>query len=312
MKKVFLLSCLLLSTMLTFAQTTKKVAIPEVVDREGRLSYSQKLLLRSNMARAVSNTTGYEAYDRSDVDVIMSEHDFQRTGLVSNDQIAQLGEMTGVSLILVTEGVLTGDDKIFVSAKILNIKTGRVDMMDNISMGLSTESIQEGCTTLAKHLFGITATNSAIEKYTIKRLSSKEYLYMDKYMNKDSYENFLHANCSQAYQKFLKGKRMIKGGWACVGSGIALVVGGVLCMTVGDLGYYNASGAPNPIKGMGGAFLGIGIVAAGGGIPLIVIGNINQKKSVDIYNNSCASSSATPLTFNLTAGPNGLGIAMQF
>ena len=135
---------------------------------------------------------------------------------------------------------------------------------------------------------------------------------MDKYMNKESYETFLHANCSQAYQEFLKGKRMIKGGWACVGSGIALFAGGVLCMTIGDLGYYDAKGGPNPIKGMGGAFIGIGIVAAGGGIPLIIIGNINQKKSVDIYNNTCASSSATPLTFNLTAGQNGLGIAMQF
>ena len=311
MKKVFLLACLLLSALMTFAQT-KKVAILETVDREGRLTYSQKLLLRSNMARAVSNTIGYEAYDRSDVDMIMSEHDFQRTGMVSDVEIRKLGEMTGVSLILVTEGVLTGDGKIFVSAKILNIETGRVDMMDNLSMGLNTEAIQEGCTTLAKRLFGVTATNSAIEKYTIKRLSSKEYLYMDKYMNKESYETFLHANCSQAYQEFLKGKRMIKGGWACVGSGIALFAGGVLCMTIGDLGYYDAKGGPNPIKGMGGAFIGIGIVAAGGGIPLIIIGNINQKKSVDIYNNTCASSSATPLTFNLTAGQNGLGIAMQF
>ena len=176
MKKVFLLSCLLLSALLTFAQTTKKVAILEVVDREGRLSYSQKLLLRSNMARAVSNTTGYEAYDRSDVDVIMSEQDFQRTGMVSDVEIRKLGEMTGVSLILVTEGVLTGDGKIFVSAKILNIETGRVDMMDNLSMGLSTEAIQEGCTALAKRLFGITASSTAMERYNIERMGPNEYI----------------------------------------------------------------------------------------------------------------------------------------
>ena len=49
MKKVFLLSCLLLSALLTFAQETKKVAILEVVDRENKLTYSQKLVLRSNM-----------------------------------------------------------------------------------------------------------------------------------------------------------------------------------------------------------------------------------------------------------------------
>ena len=183
MKKVFLLACLLLSALMTFAQT-KKVAILETVDREGRLSYSQKLLLRSNMARAVSNTIGYEAYDRSDVDMIMSEQDFQRTGMVSDVEIRKLGEMTGVSLILVTEGVLTGDGKIFVSAKILNIETGRVDMMDNLSMGLSTESIQEGCTALAKRLFGITASSTAMERYNIERMGPNEYIYMGKYMDK--------------------------------------------------------------------------------------------------------------------------------
>ena len=107
MKKLFFLVCVMMLAMLTFAQETKKVAILEVVDREGQLSYSQKLVLRSNMARAVSNTTGYEAYDRSDVDMIMSEHEFQRTGLVSDAEIRKLGEMTGVSLILVTEAVLT-------------------------------------------------------------------------------------------------------------------------------------------------------------------------------------------------------------
>ena len=99
MKKIFFLMCLLLSAALAFAQNNKKVAILEVVDREGRLSYSQKLILRSSMARAVSNTDGYEAYDRSDVDMIMSEQDFQRTGLVKDEEIQKLGEMTGVSLI---------------------------------------------------------------------------------------------------------------------------------------------------------------------------------------------------------------------
>ena len=136
MKKVLLLTCMALTTLVAMAQT-KKVAILETVDREGRLSYNQKLMLRSNMARAVSNTTGYEAYDRSDVDMIMSEQDFQRTGLVSDAEIRKLGEMTGVSLILVTEGVLTGDGKIFVSAKILNVETAKVEMMDNTSIAHS-------------------------------------------------------------------------------------------------------------------------------------------------------------------------------
>ncbi|MBR4564747.1 MAG: hypothetical protein IKO26_09885 [Paludibacteraceae bacterium] len=163
MKKVFLLACLLFSTLLTIAQT-KKVAILEVVDREGKLSYSQKVLLRSTMARAITNREGYEAYDRTDVDVIMSEHEFQRTGLVSEAEIRKLGEMTGVSLILVTEGVLTGESQLFVSAKIINIETAKVEMMDNISMGTSNNEMQEKCNLLIKRMIGVSASVMSREK----------------------------------------------------------------------------------------------------------------------------------------------------
>ena len=308
MKKVFLLSCLLLSALLTFAQVTKKVAILEVVDREGRLSYSQKLLLRSNMARAVSNTTGYEAYDRSDVDVIMSEQDFQRTGMVSDVEIRKLGEMTGVSLILVTEGVLTGDGKIFVSAKILNIETGRVDMMDNLSMGLSTEAIQEGCTALAKHLFGITASSTAMERYNIERMGPNEYIYMGKYMDKKEYEMFLRNNCPKAYGQYRVGKQLINAGWGVFGGGMAVFASG--CVMLG-FSFMSENDGLMPgglaLMNVGGVF-----VAAVGGGTLLGIGYKKRNNAYKIYNNTCASSSATPLTFNLTAGQNGLGIAMQF
>ena len=42
----------------------KKVAILEVVDKEGTISYGVKLMLRSNLSAAVTNTSGYEGYDR--------------------------------------------------------------------------------------------------------------------------------------------------------------------------------------------------------------------------------------------------------
>lgn len=60
--KKFLLLCLLATmSIISYAQETKKVAILEVVDKEGKLTYSQKLMLRSNLARAITNTAGFEA-----------------------------------------------------------------------------------------------------------------------------------------------------------------------------------------------------------------------------------------------------------
>lgn len=172
MKKTLLLLCLVLSTLISYAEATKKVAILEVVDKEGMLSYSQKVLLRSTMARAIANREGYEAYDRTDVDAIMSEHEFQRSGLVSESEIRTLGEMTGVSLILVTEGVLVGNDKLFVSAKIINIETEKVEMMDNITVGLNSEEIRTGCETLVKRMIGVSASTMAREEAIRKKANT--------------------------------------------------------------------------------------------------------------------------------------------
>lgn len=169
MKKTLLLLCLVVSTLISYAEATKKVAILEVVDKEGMLSYSQKVLLRSTMARAIANREGYEAYDRTDVDAIMSEHEFQRSGLVSESEIRTLGEMTGVSLILVTEGVLVGNDKLFVCAKIINIETEKVEMMDNITVGLNSEEIRTGCETLVKRMIGVSASSIAREEAMRKK-----------------------------------------------------------------------------------------------------------------------------------------------
>lgn len=99
MKKIFFLVCLMLSAMMVSAETMR-VAILEPVDRENKVSYGTKLILRSNLSKAVTNTAGYEAYDRTDMDAIMGEQNFQRTGMVSEEQIKRLGEMTGAKYIL--------------------------------------------------------------------------------------------------------------------------------------------------------------------------------------------------------------------
>ena len=153
MKKIVFLVGIMLSALVMFAAESKKVAILEVIDKEGKLSYSQKLMLRSNIAKAITKTAGYEAYDRTDIDAIMSEHEFQRTGMVNEAQIKQLGEMAGVSFVLVSEGVLMDDGHMFVAAKLLDVETAKVIISDNVMMGLSSAEMLEGCDEIAGLLF---------------------------------------------------------------------------------------------------------------------------------------------------------------
>lgn len=159
MKNHILLLFIFLSTILP-AQTLKgqeqikKIAILETVDREDAVSYGIKLMIRSSLSYAITNTPGYEGYDRVDIASIVGEHNFQRTGMVSDSQIKQLGEMTGASYILVAEAALIDASNIFITAKILNVETAKLERMASTQSGMRTNDIAEKCTELAASLFG--------------------------------------------------------------------------------------------------------------------------------------------------------------
>lgn len=245
--------------MIICTYTDRLCCVLEVVDREGKLSYIQKLILRSNMARAVANTYGYEAYDRTDIDMIMSEHDFQQTGLVREDEIRRLGEMTGVSLILVTEAVKADYNNLFVTAKILNVESAKVEISDNLSMGSGMENIERECKQLATKLFGVTSNISQTERYKVNQVSRKEYEYMAKYMNRKQYGYFLRNNCAEAYRQYRKGKAMCAGGWTLFSFGLAGTGMGIMLCCMGDA------------VGAGGALIAVGGLMTGGGITLFTI-----------------------------------------
>ena len=368
MKKIFFLACLLLSATMTFAASeVKKVAILEVVDKDSKLDYSQKLVLRSCLAKAITKTPGYEAYDRTDIDAIMSEHQFQNTGLVSKDQIQKLGEMAGVSLILVAEGALTGDKKMFVAVKVLDVQTAKVVMTDNTMMGLSSEEMQYGCELVANNLFSkkskfgkkqatpapayaapVVAAQPAAQQQPVAqtaaqpktapatqpasksnnmvtRISRKEYIYQGISMDAKGYEKFLLGNCAPAYKQFNTGKKLVTGGWVCASVGLAMIIIGIPMMAAGDgssssTTYYyddgysystSSNNSSDGLTGVGAAFISIGAISAATSIPLFVVGSIKKKKSVNIYNTQCVAQS-DKIRFNMLAGKNSIGLAMQF
>ncbi len=53
----------------------------------------------------------------------------------------------------------------------------------------------------------------------------------------------------------------------------------------------------------------IGGVAALSSIPMLCVGYSKRHKSVDTYNKKCSSDD---ITYNITAGKDGLGLAIQF
>lgn len=153
--KFFFLSIVFVLFSTVASAQVKKVAILEAVDREGNVPYAHKLMLRSNLAKAITSAEGYEAYDRTDMDAIMGEQNFQRTGMVSDDQIRRLGEMTGAAYILVAEAANADEKSMFITAKILNVETAKTEVTENVLMGNTPSEIQIGCTELANKLLGL-------------------------------------------------------------------------------------------------------------------------------------------------------------
>lgn len=235
MKTKFILFCFLMFTGMVSAQV-KRVAILEPVDKENKIAYSNKLILRASLTQAITNTPGYEVYDRTDIDAIMSEHSFQRTGLVGEEQIKKLGEMTGADYVLVAEAVVVDTKNIFVTAKLLDIITSRTIVTE--IMQIDIESMQTGCVALAKKIFSSKKELNFGEQTSagpqIVRNSKVDqrlfgvgvYSYGETQMDQKAFEKFLRENSPQAYKKYMRGKSCIAVGWTFLPVGILATVGG--------------------------------------------------------------------------------------
>ena len=142
------------------AQDVKKIAILETVDVEDNVKYGVELTVRSRMTTAITELEGYEAYDRVSMSQIMGEHNFQRTGYVSDTQIKQLGEMTGATYILICEVAFVDEANIVLVSKIIDIETTKVISNADIQSTSDGQSILEACRSLAKRLLKVDSSSS--------------------------------------------------------------------------------------------------------------------------------------------------------
>lgn len=150
MKRILLFLAVAAMAMTSMAQ--EKVAILETVDKAGNIPYGIKLLLRSSLTTAISNTPGYEGYDRVDMASIAGEQEFQRTGNVSDTQIKQIGVAAGAKYVLVAEAAKYDDVRIIITAKLLDVETFGVKSSAVQITGTSADEMKRSCEQLAKEL----------------------------------------------------------------------------------------------------------------------------------------------------------------
>lgn len=160
MKRLLTALAIVLALPLTVS-AQYKVAILETVDKAQELRYGLKLLVRSSLTTAISNTPGYEGYDRVDLASISSEQEFQRTGNVSNSQIKQIGEATGAAYVLVAEAAKYDETTIIITAKIIDVETFGIMSSAEEMSGTAPKEMKKSCASLASQLLNVPASSSS-------------------------------------------------------------------------------------------------------------------------------------------------------
>ena len=315
MKTKTILFILLLFSAMVSAQV-KRIAVLETVDKENKVSYANKLVLRTSLSKAIANTPGYEVYDRTDVDAIMSEHTFQRTGLVNSDQIKRLGEMTGAQYILVAEAVKINAQNLFVTAKLLDVETARTIVTEMLE--INTDHMQQGCMILAKKMFsdkreldfGTAPVGPQLVRNsrTDQKLWGLEvYSYGDMQISKKEMQTFLRNNNPNVYIQYMKGQSTIKAGWGLFGAGCAAVVAGGIMLGLNAATETFSDG----IMWSGMSLMSAGAAITLTSIPILCVGHKRQKNAINMFNEQNSRQQA-PITLNLQASQNGIGLALNF
>lgn len=186
MKKTFflILVCCIAPFFALANDQIKRVAITEVVDSQNNVDNGVKLSVRSSITTGINLVENYEGYERINISAMFREMDFQRTGYISDDQIHEIGKMTGASFLLIPElSRLFSDNDYVLTARIIDIVTGRVtnsaetyleDAKNNI------EAVKNKSRELAMSLLGVSLGSSpVVDINTLGRASTSRTDYTE-------------------------------------------------------------------------------------------------------------------------------------
>lgn len=155
MNKLILILFSILS-LTAFAQEKIALLEPRVGDSSNIVTPMEKNMIRGELRKAIVNYPGYEAITRSDIDQMMKEQTFQRTGLVSATQIKKLSEMAAADYICVST-ISKSNTEFYLEAYLVHLESGRMlspaSQYGELSNG-KLANLFPACQELAKELLG--------------------------------------------------------------------------------------------------------------------------------------------------------------
>jgi len=136
MKHLFLIILCIISISLS-AQDDKRVA---VFNPDGDISDGIRSIVREEISNAIVNTPLYTVVERTMIEKVLAEAQFQSKGLVDDSQISELGKMMGADLVCYGSVVPLGNNY-YISLKMVDVTTAKVILQSTGSTKQGTDDL---------------------------------------------------------------------------------------------------------------------------------------------------------------------------
>ncbi len=141
-------------------------------------------------------------------------------------------------------------------------------------------------------------------------------------LTKEECQALLKLNCPEAFRQYDKGQKLIKAGWSVFGVGMLCAVASGVSIALPVFYDPDENGMHDCATSEFHKYESNCILAAqlllisgsalvGSSIPILCVGYTNRNNSVMTYNTR-NSKHEPAITYNITAGQNGLGLAINF
>lgn len=132
MKRLYTLTMFLVFTLCLSAQENKpSIAVFDCLSESTSADKDTRTAVREIISSTIVNTHEYDVVERVLLEQVMKEQGFQYSGIVDEEQITEIGKITGAETIILP--ILTSPsygNTYILSIKMLNVKTGNIERQE--------------------------------------------------------------------------------------------------------------------------------------------------------------------------------------
>jgi hypothetical protein len=153
MKKLTFVFVLAFFSYSVFGQYTK-VAMLETIPGSDGISSMILNMVRGELTKIIASEDDFSAFARADIDEMMEELNFQQSGMVDDEQLTELGKMSGANFVCLSK-ISKDGQTYYIEASLINIETGKIQNPSTAFVnGGGMTAVNTACKGIALDLMG--------------------------------------------------------------------------------------------------------------------------------------------------------------